>query len=73
MDIFGVKQRYEERLMALPNVVAVGFGKKCGELVIKVFVEGTRGCAMNAGGRVPATIEGFEVVTEEIGAAIACA
>lgn len=38
MNIESVQKKYEEELMRLPNVRAVGIGEKAGKKIIAVFV-----------------------------------
>ena len=68
-DIESIKAKYEDRLMQLPNVTAVGLGEKDGKQVIKVYV--TRKLpefALRAKDIVPRALEGYETDVEEIGA-----
>lgn len=64
-----VKQRHEERLMNLPQVVGVSVGMSAngngdadGRIVIKVFVSST-----NAASDIPGELEGVPVEVEETG------
>ena len=63
-----VLQQHTDRLMQLPNVVAVGIGKRKGRKVIKVMVsqkvDPTR---LQPHQLIPRTLDGFEVDVEEIG------
>lgn len=68
MDIKAVREKYEKKLMQLPNVTGVGIGKKAGKQVIKVFV--TRKLPeseLKPQEVVPKTLEGCETDVEEIG------
>jgi hypothetical protein len=68
MNVESVRQKYEETLMGLPNVIGLGIGEKAGKEVIKVFV--TRKVpesALQTKEIIPATLEGWDVDVEEIG------
>ncbi|MCI0434122.1 MAG: hypothetical protein L0271_10880 [Gemmatimonadetes bacterium] len=68
MSIIAVKEKYEERLMALPNVTIVGIGEKDGEEVIKVYV--TRKLptsALHPHELVPRRLDGYRTDVEESG------
>ncbi len=68
MDIEVVRQKYEDQLMNLPNVVGVGIGEKDGKEVIIVFVtHKVPASALQAHQIVPKTLEGFETDVEETG------
>lgn len=68
MEIKAVREKYEKKLMQLPNVTGVGIGEKSGKRVIKVFV--TRKLPeseLKPQEVVPKTLEGCETDVEEIG------
>ncbi len=68
MSINTVKDKYEQRLMQLPNVTGVGVGEKVGKPVIKVFV--TRKVdksSLRPNEVVPKQLEGYQTDVEEIG------
>jgi hypothetical protein len=68
MSINTVKDKYEQRLMQLPNVTGVGVGEKVGKPVIKVFV--TRKVdksALRPNEVVPDQLDGYQTDVEEIG------
>ena len=68
MDIEGVRQKYSDQLMQLPNVIGVGTGEKAGKEVIKVFVtHKVPVSALQPQEVVPQTLEGQEIDVEEIG------
>ncbi len=68
MDIEGVRQKYTDQLMQLPNVIGVGTGEKAGKEVIKVFVtHKVPVSALQPEEVVPQTLEGQEIDVEEIG------
>lgn len=62
MGIKDVLHRHEDFLMALPNVQAVGLGRKNGGDVITVFVE-TKVQRLD----IPSSLEGYEIDIQEIG------
>lgn len=62
MSIEDVLRRHEDFLMALPNVQAVGLGKKDGKDVITVFVQ-----TKVLGQDIPSSLEGYEIDIQEIG------
>jgi hypothetical protein len=75
MDIVSIKEKHEDQLLRLPNVVGVAIGKKVvngqvvpGKEVIKVFV--TRKVPesqLKPDQVIPKTLEGYETDVEEIG------
>ncbi len=75
MDIVSIKEKHEDQLLRLPNVVGVAIGKKVvngqvvpGKEVIKVFV--TRKVPesqLKTDQVIPKTLEGYETDVEEIG------
>ena len=68
MNIVKVKQKYEDRLMELPNVTGVGIGEKKEKEVIKVFVtKKVPESNLQPQEIVPKSLEGCEVDVEEIG------
>ncbi len=68
MDIEGVRQKYTDQLMQLPNVIGVGTGEKAGKEVIKVFVtHKVPVSVLQPQEVVPQTLEGQEIDVEEIG------
>lgn len=68
MDIETVKATYENQLMALPNVVAVGTGEHQGKAVIKVFVSQKKPLSeLQTRDVIPEELDGFEIRVEEIG------
>jgi len=63
-----VRQKYEDRLMRLPNVAGLGIGEKSGKIVIKVLV--TRKVPkslLKAREIVPEFLDGYETDVEEVG------
>ena len=68
MSIEEVLRNHEDAVMALPNVQAVGIGRKAGKDVIKVFVSSkVPESLLRPDQRIPVTLEGYEVDIEEIG------
>jgi hypothetical protein len=68
MDIKDVRQKYEEQLMQLPNVVGVGIGEKAGNQVIKVLVtHKVAKSALQPQEIIPKILEGYETDIEEVG------
>jgi hypothetical protein len=68
MDIEAVLRRYEDELMAYPNVNAVGVGEKSGHPVIKVMVvRKVPEASLKSGQVLPKELEGFALDVEEIG------
>src|SRR6476661_2444110 len=73
-ELFAIKDRAAERLLAIPGVTAVGIGGRersgepTGELVIKVFVAGKRPAdEVAADHLIPAEIEGVPTDVVEMG------
>src|SRR3954469_20342711 len=73
-ELFAIKDRAAERLLAVPGVTAVGVGGReragqpTGELVIKVFVTGKRPAGeVPADQLIPAEIEGVPTDVVEMG------
>lgn len=72
MNVESVRQKYEETLMGLPNVVGLGIGEKAEKEVIKVFVtQKVPESALQAKEIIPAVLEGWGVDVEEIGTVMA--
>ena len=68
MNIETIKQKYEQRLMQLPNVVGLAIGEKDGKQVIVVFVSRkVPKASLQTKDILPETLDGFEVDVEEIG------
>ena len=68
MGIEAVKQKYEERLMRLPNVVGVGIGERSNKAVIAVFVtHKVPKSELNPEEIIPKTLDEYRTVVEEIG------
>ena len=68
MDIEAVLRRYEDELMAYPNVNAVGVGAKSGRPVIKVMVvKKVPEDSLKPDQVLPKELEGFALDVEEIG------
>ncbi len=68
MDIDEAKRKHETQLMRLPNVQAVGIGRRDDQEVIKVFVtHKVPEAALQPGEIVPRRLEGYETDVEEIG------
>jgi hypothetical protein len=69
IPIAQAKTRHEAALLALPNVTGVGIGERAGKPVVKVFVtEKVPESSLAPEERVPASLEGYEVDVEAIGA-----
>jgi hypothetical protein len=58
---------HEEDLMNLPGVQGVGIGERGGKQVIKVFIEAKTPETSHFVDQIPAELEGYAVVIEEIG------
>lgn len=68
LSIESVKDRFEDELLALPNVVGVGIGERAGKPVIKVFVTSKVPTGeLEPEQVVPRAIEGEAVDVEAIG------
>jgi hypothetical protein len=68
MSIDVIKQKYEDQLMQLPNVVGVGIGEEAGKKVIKVFVtHKVPESELQPAEVVPKKLEGYQTDVEEIG------
>ncbi len=68
MDIEAVLRRYEDELMAYPNVNGVGIGEKSGHPVIKVMVvRKVPAASLKPDQILPKELEGFALDVEEIG------
>ena len=68
MSIEEVQQKYQDQLMRLPNVTAVGLGEKGGKPVIKVFVtHKVPESALRPAEVVPKTLDDYETDVEESG------
>jgi len=68
MDIQAVLRRYEDELMAYPNVNAVGVGEKSGRPVIKVMVvQKVPEDSLKSDQILPKELEGFALDVEEVG------
>ena len=68
MNIQSVLQKYENKVMQLPNVTGIGIGEKGDKEVIKVFVtykvpEST----LRKNEIIPKGLDGYETDVEEIG------
>lgn len=67
-----VLKRHEDRLLDLPNVVAVGIGELSGKTVIKIFVEKKiPKSELQPPEVIPAEIEGYDVDVDVIGSVTA--
>ncbi|MDQ0338916.1 hypothetical protein J2S00_001702 [Caldalkalibacillus uzonensis] len=67
ISILHVKKKYEQQLLALPNVVGVGIGLKGGNAVIKVFVsQKVPEAQLKQLEKIPDRLEGFETDVEVI-------
>lgn len=67
-EIESIKAKYEDRLLQLPNVSAVGIGEKDGKQVIRVYVvQKLPPSALRPDDIVPRVLEGYETDVEEIG------
>ncbi len=62
MSIKDVLRKHEDFLMALPDVEAVGLGRKGEKDVITVFV-----VTKVQGQDIPSSLEGYEIDIQEIG------
>lgn len=72
MSIEAVKEKNEERLMRLPNVIGVGIGEKAGKQVIKVFVTHKVPVSdLQPQEVVPKILEKYETDIEEVGVIMA--
>jgi hypothetical protein len=68
MNIEGIKMKYEENLLRLPNVIGLGIGEKGGTPVIKVFVtHKVPESSLQPHDIIPKLIEGYGTEVEEIG------
>ena len=68
MDIETVLRRYEDELLAYPNVNAVGVGEKAGRPIIKVMVvTKVPESSLKPDQILPKELEGFAIDVEEIG------
>jgi len=68
MSIESVKEKYEDRLMQLPNVTIVGTGMKGENEVIKVFVtHKVPESQLQPHEVIPKTLDGYETDVEESG------
>jgi hypothetical protein len=68
MSIEEVQGKYQDQLMRLPNVTAVGLGEKGGRPVIKVFVtHKVPESALQPAEVVPKTLDDYETDVEESG------
>ncbi len=68
MDVETVRQRHEDRLMRLPNVIGVGIGERDGTEIIKVFVTHKADQASLPPDEViPDSLDGVPIEVEEIG------
>lgn len=66
MSIESVKKKAEEQLLQLPDVIAVGIGKKAEKEVIKVYVS-SRIINASTYQSIPKSLDGYEIDIEEIG------
>jgi hypothetical protein len=72
MKIEQVKERHENDMMELPNVVGVGIGEKNGKPVIKVFVtHKVELSSLKPKERIPKRLDHCDVDVEEIGVVMA--
>lgn len=62
--IMEVQKKHQHEIMALPGVVGVGIGAEDGNLVIKVLVKQKTPALIE---KIPAELDGFKVVIEEVG------
>lgn len=68
MEIEAVKQKHEDQVMSLPNVIGIGVGEKAGKPVIKVLVTmKVPESSLRSGDVVPKVLDGYETDVEEIG------
>lgn len=68
MDIEAVRRQYEEQLLQLPNVTAVGIGEKAGKPVLVVFVtHKVPEALLKPEEIVPKIIDGYETDVQESG------
>jgi hypothetical protein len=68
MDIEAVLRKYEDELMAYPNVNAVGVGEMSGRPVIKVMVvQKVPEASLKPEQILPKELEGFALDVEEVG------
>jgi hypothetical protein len=68
MSIQEVQRKYEEQLMRLPNVTAVGLGETNGKPVIKVFVtHKVSASELRPEELIPKTLDNYETDVEESG------
>ena len=72
MTIEGVRRAHEQELLEKPNVIGMGIGQKGNKDVIKVFVtHKVSESDLRPEDVIPKTIDGYELVVEEIGAVTA--
>ncbi|ADE14699.1 conserved hypothetical protein [Nitrosococcus halophilus Nc 4] len=72
MGLEALIKKHEDQLMGLPNVTAIGIGKKSGKDVIKVFVtHKVPEATLQPQEIIPKTLEGYETDVEESGIIIA--
>lgn len=64
-SISEVKDRHTQELMAIPGVVGVGIGGTAKDMRIVVYLENASPSLQE---RIPAELEGYEVITEVTGA-----
>lgn len=64
LTIQQVKNKHQNQLLALPNVVGVGIGKLDSNLVIKVLVSKKSDELRK---KIPEYIESYQVILEEVG------
>ncbi|PIJ96237.1 hypothetical protein [Lysinibacillus sphaericus] len=68
MSIDSVREKHEEELMNLPNVIGIGIGEKNGVQVILVFVTvKVPQSALQSHEIIPKKIEEYETDVKEIG------
>lgn len=68
MNIESVQRKYEEELMQLPNVKAVGIGEKDGEEALAVYVtHKVLKSSLKRNERIPKSLGGYPVVVLELG------
>lgn len=67
-SIADVIRSHEDRLLSLPHVQAVGEGERSGQPVIVVLVSGeVSDSSPEPNERIPATLDGFDVVIQRSG------
>ncbi len=64
MTIQQAKEKHQVKLMGLPGVVSVGIGLSDGEMVIKVGLDGKHSDTEKT---LPKTLEGYRVISQDVG------